>query len=70
MGVLQMRTSAFFGAKDFGFFEIYGVPARTRRIEPVRTFFRLGGRGGQIFAILCGRLLWTIPKYISTNIGR
>jgi len=23
-GILQMRTSALFGAKNFGFFEIYG----------------------------------------------
>jgi len=29
-GVLQMRMSALFGAKNFGFFEIYGVSARTR----------------------------------------
>jgi len=36
-GVLQMRTSALFGAKNF--FEIYGVSARTkvRGIEPVQT---------------------------------
>jgi len=25
-----MRTSAIFGAKNLGFFEIYGVSARTR----------------------------------------
>jgi len=29
-GVLQMRSSALFKAKNFGFFEIYGVLARTR----------------------------------------
>jgi len=27
---LQMRTSALFGAKNFGFFEIYAVSAWTR----------------------------------------
>jgi len=32
-GVLQMRTSALFGAKNFGFFKIYGVSARLRREE-------------------------------------
>jgi len=42
-GVLQMRTSALFGAKNFGFFEIYDVPAQTRRVEPVRTFCGQGG---------------------------
>jgi len=47
--VLQMRTSAILGAKKFGFFEIYGVSARTRK---KRT----------IFAILGGRLLWTAPQ--------
>jgi len=26
--VLQMRTSTLFGAKNFGFFEIYGMSAR------------------------------------------
>jgi len=29
-----MRTSALLGAKNFGFFEIYGVSARTRRVLP------------------------------------
>jgi len=29
-GVLQIRTSALFGAKNFKFFKIYGVSARTR----------------------------------------
>jgi len=38
-GVFQMRTSALFGAKTFGFFEIYGVlSTRTRgRVEPLWT---------------------------------
>jgi len=29
-GILQMQTFALFGVKNFGFFEIYGVPGRTR----------------------------------------
>jgi len=39
-GILQMRTSALFGAKYFGYFEIYGMSARTREneVEPVRIF--------------------------------
>jgi len=32
-----MRTSALFGAENLRFFEIYGVSARTRGVEPVRT---------------------------------
>jgi len=32
-GILQMRTSALYGAKNFGFFEIYGMSARTRGKE-------------------------------------
>jgi len=40
----DVRTFWF---KIFGFFEIYSVSARTRRVgvEPVRTFCRQGGRG-------------------------
>jgi len=60
-GVLQMRTSALLDAKNFGFFEFYGVSVRTRGVEPVRTFFGQGG-GGQFSMILCGRLLWTAPN--------
>jgi len=35
-----MRTSALFDAKNFEFFEIYGVFARIRGegVEPVQTF--------------------------------
>jgi len=40
----------FFGAKNFGFFEIFSVSART-------------GGEGQFFAILCGRHLWTASYY-------
>jgi len=45
-------TSALFDAKNSGFFEIYGVFARTRRkgVEPVLTFFGQEGRG-QFIAI-------------------
>jgi len=32
-GVLQMRTSELFGAKTFGFLEIYGMSARSREEE-------------------------------------
>jgi len=56
-----MRTSALFGTKNFRFFEIYSVSARTREegVEPERTRGR-----DQFFAILCGRLLWTAPYMI------
>jgi len=41
----QMRTSAL-GAKNLGWYEIYGSSARSkgRAVEPVRTFFREAGR--------------------------
>jgi len=63
-----MRTSALFGAKNFGFFEIYWL-VRTDKggVEPVQTYCRQGG-GGQFFAILCGRLLWTIMLCICLTI--
>jgi len=49
-----MRMSKLFGAKHIGFFEIYGVSARTREVEPVRTL----GEEDKFFAILCGSPLW------------
>jgi len=48
------------GAKNIGFFEIYGMSARTRWVGPVRTFF---GQEGQFFANLCGRPFWTAPYF-------
>jgi len=36
-------SSTLFGAKISVFSEIYGVSARTKGVEPMRTFF---GRGG------------------------
>jgi len=39
-----MRTSALFDTKKFGFFEIYGVSAWTKGVEPMWTFCRQGGR--------------------------
>jgi len=49
-----MRMSVLFGAKNLGFFKIYGVSARTKGIEPCEQ-----GERGQFFAILRGRALWT-----------
>jgi len=54
-----MRTCALFDAKKLRIFRNYGVSARIRGVEPVRTFF---GQRGQFFAILYGRLLWTAPN--------
>jgi len=57
-----MRTSTLFDAKNSGFFEIYGVSARTRK-EGGRTsaeIFRTKERR-HCFAILCWRRLWTAP---------
>jgi len=45
-----MRTSELSGAKNFEFFKIYEVSARTMREE------------GHFFEILCGRLLRTAPN--------
>jgi len=45
-----MRTSELFGKKNIELFVIYGVSVRTG--------------GGQFFAILCGRLLWTAPNVV------
>jgi len=62
-GVLQMQTSALFGAKHFVFSKFIVCPYGERRFESVRTFCgQVGMRS--IFAILCGRLLWTAPYSI------
>jgi len=49
--VLQMRTSALFGVKNFGFFEIYGESARTS-VESGRSIFRNYGRH-RLWTVLC-----------------
>jgi len=56
--IFQMRTSALLGAKISGFFEVYGVSARTRRIEPVRTFY---GQGGVKLSRFCADVLYGRP---------
>jgi len=46
--ILQMRKSALFGVKNFEFFEIYGVSARTRGeggLSHCGHFADNGGRG-------------------------
>jgi len=60
-GVFQMRTSALFGAKNFGFFEIYGVSARAGGLSQCGHF---SDKGVNFFAILCGRPLWTAPFHV------
>jgi len=52
--------SATFGVKYAGFFEIYGVSARTGGLSQ-RGHFADKGEGGQFFAILCGRLFLDGP---------
>jgi len=54
--VLHMWTSALFGAKNFGFFEIYNVCAWTRGVEPVRTF--CGQGGGVNFSQFCADVFY------------
>jgi len=56
----EIRT---FWQKNFGFFEMFSVSARTMGEEGLNQcgYFADKGRGRQFFAILCGRLLWTAP---------
>jgi len=56
----EVWTSALFGAKKLRTFLTYVVSVWTRGkgVEPVRTFFGKGRRG-QLFVILCRRLLRT-----------
>jgi len=57
--VCPVRT--FYG-KNFAFFEIYDVSARTRGLSQCGHFSNKGR--GQFFAILCGHHLWTAPPTI------
>jgi len=52
-----------FWCKKLQTFQIYGVSARKRGVEPVRTF--CGQGEGQSFATLCKRLLWTALNTIA-----
>jgi len=58
-----MRTSALFGAKNFGFFEIHGLSERTRRreVEPVRTFCRQGWGWRVNFLRFCADVFYGRP---------
>jgi len=51
-----------FGEKtsDFSKFVVCPHGQERREVEPVRTF---SGQGGQFFAMLCRRPLWTAPKF-------
>jgi len=60
--VLQMWTSALYGAKNIRFFEIYGVSARTGGGLSQCEHFADKERGSQFFAILCERPLSTAPN--------
>jgi len=57
--VLQMRMSAHFGAKKLRIFRNLRCLRTDKEGKPVRAFY---GQGGQFFATLCGRLLWTVQK--------
>jgi len=60
-----MQSAHFLVQKHFGLSKFMVCPHGQGRkgIEAVRTFFG-HGKGSQIFAILCRRLLWTAPYYI------
>jgi len=54
-----MRTSALFSAKNFRYFKIYGVSARTRWVEPVRT-----REEGANFSIFCADVFYERPLLV------
>jgi len=68
-GVLQMWTSALFGAKNFKFFENYGVLTWTRRemVEPVQTCCEQGGRWSHI---LCWHVFYGQPLSTFLRFGK
>jgi len=52
-----MRTSALFGAKNFGFFEIYGVSTRTRE-------------EGVNFSRFCADVFYGRPLKLNLNVNK
>jgi len=56
-----MRTSAIFGAKNVGFFEIYGVSARKREKKSKISADILWTRGGVNFSRFCADVLYGRP---------
>jgi len=63
-----MRTSARFGAKNFGFFEIFGVSARTMEEEGLNQcgHFADKGREGQ-FLRFCADVFYGLPLKVKTQ---
>jgi len=63
-GILQMRTSAIFGAKlrIFGIYMVcpHGQGGRGGRVEPMRKFCEQGGRKG-LFLRFCADVLYGRP---------
>jgi len=57
-GVLQMQTSALFGAKTSNFLKFNDC-------SHGQGLSQFGHFADKIFAILCGRLLWTTQRYRS-----
>jgi len=68
--VLQMRTSALFGAKDLGFFEIYGVSARTRGGLSQCGHFAVKEGGGSIFFDFVPTFFMDGPKILPPTISK
>jgi len=66
-GDFQMRTSTLFGAKKLQVFWNFCCvhTDNGRGVRAIADVLRTRGRGS-IFAILCGRLLWTAPLH---NLG-
>jgi len=59
-GVLQMWMSALFCTKNSRFFEIYGMPARTRGVDPMWT-----RREGVNFSRFCADVFYGRPLTVN-----
>jgi len=60
--VLQMRMSALFGAKNFKFFEIYGVPAQTGERGGLSQYGNFSDKGkGVNFSRFCADVFYGQP---------
>jgi len=60
-GVLQMQTSVLFGAKKFGFFEIYGMSTWTKGEGGLGQCGHASEKDGVNFSQFCAGVLYGRP---------
>jgi len=55
-----LRTSALFGTKNFGFFEVYGVSPTTKGESIFRDYMRTSFMDGDYIQAFCYKIFITV----------